>query len=251
MIHYESRDQIAVVTIDRPSRRNAVDPDTASALTEAFERFDGDDELHVAVLTGAEGTFCAGADLSAIAEDEASQPQLTETPPMGPTRLRLTKPVIAAIEGYAVGGGLELALWCDLRVTATDAIFAVSNRRWGLPTVDGGTVRLPRLIGHGRAMDLLLTGRRIDGNEAARIGLVNQVVPPGDALAAALELADALASLPQTGMRHDRMSALEQWALDDNAALANEANYAMATVAAFDPSTLETRSSSPTNRAGQ
>ncbi len=221
---------VRVVTIDRPERRNAVDSVTATALREAFESFDADDSLSVAVLTGAGGYFCAGADLTALAEGDR-RPVSDDGPgPMGPTRLQVDKPVIAAIEGYAVAGGLELALWCDLRVAASDAVLGVFCRRFGVPLVDRGTINLPRLIGHSRAIDLILTGRGVDGVEAERIGLVNRVAEPGGALAAAVELAHELAALPQQCMRNDRRSAIEQWDLDLEAATAREAQLGRATI---------------------
>jgi enoyl-CoA hydratase len=221
---------VRVVTIDRPERRNAVDAASAALLLEAFSSFDDDDSLSVAVLTGAGGYFCAGADLKALVAGDR-RPVSDDGPgPMGPTRLRLAKPVIAAIEGPAVAGGLELALWCDLRVAARDATLGVYCRRFGVPLVDLGTVRLPRLLGHSRAIDLILTGRGIDGAEAERIGLVNRVVEPGQALAAAIDLARELAALPQVCMRNDRLSALEQWDLDEDAAMRNEAARGRATI---------------------
>ncbi len=221
---------VRVVTIDRPERRNAVDAASGALLLDAFSSFDDDDSLSVAVLTGAGGYFCAGADLKALLAGDR-RPVSDDGPgPMGPTRLRLGKPVIAAIEGPAVAGGLELALWCDLRVAARDAILGVYCRRFGVPLVDLGTVRLPRLIGHSRAIDLILTGRGVDGVEAERIGLVNRVVEPGQALAAAIELARELAALPQVCMRNDRLSAIEQWDLDEDAALRNEAARGRATI---------------------
>ena len=219
----EDRGAVRVVSIDRPERRNAVDAATARGLLEAFEEFDAAEALSVAVLTGTGGYFCAGADLKALSTGDR-RPVADDGPgPMGPTRLRLSKPVIAAIEGPAVAGGLELALWCDLRVAAADAVLGVYCRRFGVPLVDLGTIRLPRLIGHSRAIDLILTGRGVDGVEAERIGLVNRVVPPGTALAAAVELAAELAALPQRCLRNDRRSAIEQWDLDETAAMINEA----------------------------
>jgi enoyl-CoA hydratase len=214
---------VRVVTIDRPERRNAVDAATALALLDAFRAFDADDAASVAVLTGAGGCFCAGADLKTLSGGETRPVRLDGPGPMGPTRLRLTKPVIAAVEGFAVAGGLELAVWCDLRVAAEDAVLGVYCRRFGVPLVDLGTVRLPRLIGHSRAMDLILTGRGVDGAEAERIGLSNRVVPPGTALDAAVALAHELAALPQLCLRNDRLSAIEQWDLDEDAATRNEA----------------------------
>jgi enoyl-CoA hydratase len=222
---------VRVVTIDRPARRNAVDRPTAAALVEAFAAFDGDPTSAVAVLTGAGGTFCAGADLKALAAGEGNRVTEAGDGPMGPTRLRLTKPVIAAIEGYAVAGGLELALWCDLRVAARDATLGVFCRRFGVPLVDLGTVRLPRLIGHSRAMDLILTGRAVGAEEAHAIGLVSRVAPPGAALADAVALAQQLAALPQECLRHDRLSALEQWDLDESQAIVNEVRHGLASIA--------------------
>ena len=221
---------VRVVTIDRPERRNAVDSVAAEALLDAFVEFDVDQSLAVAVLTGSGGYFCAGADLHALADGDR-RPVTDDGPgPMGPTRLLLSKPVIAAIEGPAVAGGLELALWCDLRVAAVDATLGVYCRRFGVPLVDRGTISLPRLIGHSRAMDLLLTGRGIDGVEAERIGLVNRVAPPGEARTAAVALAQELAALPQRCMRNDRLSAIEQWDLDLEAATRNEARLGRATI---------------------
>jgi enoyl-CoA hydratase len=215
----EPRDNVTIVTIDRPEVRNAVDRATAHELAEAFRRFDADTSRSVAILTGAGGTFCAGADLKAIATGTGNRVEESGDGPMGPTRMTLSKPVIAAIEGHAVAGGLELALWCDLRVAAEDAIFGVFCRRWGVPLVDGGSVRLPRLIGQGHAMDLILTGRGVRGEEARAMGLANRIVPPGQALAAALELAAQLSRFPQACMRSDRLNALEQWGLSEAEAL--------------------------------
>ena len=223
---------VTVVTIDRPERRNAVDQPTADALAAAFRAFDADDDAAVAVLTGAGGTFCAGADLQALAAGEPRRIAEGGDGPMGPTRLRLSKPVVAAVEGHAVAGGLELALWCDLRVVAEDATFGVYCRRFGVPLVDLGTVRLPRLVGHSVAMDLILTGRAVDAAEAERVGLANRVVPPGRARAAAVALAHDLAALPQTCLRHDRLSALEQWDLTEDQATTNELRHGLAAVAA-------------------
>lgn len=202
---------VTVVTIHRPRVRNAVDGPTAAALAEAFRAFDADDEAVAAVLTGSGGTFCAGADLKAISDGRGNRMSPDGDGPMGPTRLHLSKPVIAAVEGHAVAGGLELALWCDLRVAASDAVFGVYCRRWGVPLVDGGTVRLPRLIGESRAMDMILTGRPVDGEEALHIGLANRLAPPGSALEAAVELGQSLAAFPQFCMRSDRASALRSF----------------------------------------
>jgi enoyl-CoA hydratase len=221
---------VTVVTISRPERRNAVDGATALALLGAFQAFDADASASVAVLTGAGGSFCAGADLKALSEGDP-RPVLEDGPgPMGPTRLELSKPVIAAIEGPAVAGGLELALWCDLRVAATDAVLGVYCRRFGVPLVDGGTVRLPRLVGQSHALDLILTGRGVGGPEALNMGLVNRLAAPGTALASAVALAHELAAFPQTCLRNDRRSALWQWALDEEEALGAEARLGRQTI---------------------
>jgi enoyl-CoA hydratase len=216
------RDSILVVTINRPEARNAVDAATAASLADAFRSFDQDGTLDVAVLTGAGGNFCAGADLKGIAYGKANSLSEDGDGPMGPTRMLLSKPVIAAIEGYAVAGGLELALWCDLRVAARDATLGVYCRRFGVPLIDLGTIRLPRLIGQSHALDLILTGRGVSGEEALRMGLANRLVESGQALDAALELARTLAGFPQTCMRSDRMSCYEQWSLAPGEAMRNE-----------------------------
>jgi len=212
-------------------RRNAVDSRTATALREAFEAFEVDDSACVAVLTGSGGTFCAGADLKAMAEGDRRPVRENGPGPMGPTRLDLTKPVIAAIEGHAVAGGLELALWCDLRVAATDAVLGVYCRRFGVPLVDGGSVRLARLIGQSHALDLLLTGRGVGGPEALAMGLVNRLAPHGESLRVAVDLARQIASFPQVCMRNDRRSLLDQWSLSDHDALVNEARLGRSTIA--------------------
>jgi enoyl-CoA hydratase len=221
-VRYEIDADIVVVTIDRPEVRNAVDQPTAEALAEAFSRFDGDDSLSVAVLTGAEGTFCAGADLKAVSEGRGNRVRVSGDGPLGCTRMLLSKPTIAAVEGHAVAGGLELALWCDLRVAARDATFGVYCRRWGVPLVDGGTVRLPRLVGQSHALDMILTGRGVSGEEAGRMGLANRVVEPGQALTAAVALARDIAAFPPRCTRSDRLSSYEQWSMDLATALANE-----------------------------
>ena len=222
-VRYRTDGPVCIITIDRPDVRNAVDQTTAVALADAFRTFDADAELSVAVLTGAGGHFCAGADLQALAAGgETKRVRVDGDGPMGPTRLRLSKPVIAAIEGYAVAGGLELAAWCDLRVAGDDAVLGVFCRRFGVPLVDLGTVRLPRLIGHGRAMDLILTGRPVRAEEALRIGLVDRVVAGGTAADEAIALGRELAALPQVCLRSDRLSALEQWDLTWDEATANE-----------------------------
>jgi enoyl-CoA hydratase len=225
---------VVVVTIDRPDARNAVDRPTADALADAFRAFDADEHASVAVLTGAGGTFCAGADLKAFGTDRANRVRDTGDGPMGVTRMALGKPVIAAIEGYAVAGGLELALWCDLRVAARDAVFGVFCRRWGVPLIDGGTVRLPRLIGQSRALDLVLTGRPVEAEEALAIGLANRVVDAGEARAAAVALGQDLARLPQTCLRTDRRSVLEQWGMLHDAAMTNELTLGRAALNAPD-----------------
>jgi enoyl-CoA hydratase len=231
-VHTHRDGPVWVVTIDRPDVRNAVDGPTAAMLAAAFREFEADPSLSVAILTGADGTFCAGADLKGIGEGRGNRVErdVALDGPMGPTRMLLSKPVIAAVEGFAVAGGLELAVWCDLRVAAHDAVFGVYCRRWGVPLVDGGTVRLPRLIGHSHALDLILTGRGVSGDDAVRMGLVNRSVEPGTALQAALELAHQLARLPQTCMRGDRLSSYQQWHLSPADALANETVLGLATI---------------------
>ncbi len=213
---------MTTVLLGRPQRRNAVDGPTAAALADAFRAFDADPDAAVAVLHGEGGVFCAGADLKAIGTTAGNRVSDDGDGPMGPTRLRLSKPVIAAIAGHAVAGGLELALWCDLRVAEADAVLGVFCRRWGVPLIDGGTVRLPRLIGRSHAMDLILTGRPVGAAEAHRIGLVNRVVAAGESLAAAQALARDLARFPQACLREDRASLLEQEGLEEPEALANE-----------------------------
>ena len=227
---FEPLPPIAVITINRPQVRNAVDGPTARELAQAFTTFDEDDTLAVAILTGADGAFCAGADLKAVSEGRGNQVRESGLGPMGVSRMLLSKPVIAAIEGHAVAGGLELALWCDMRVAAEDAVFGVYCRRWGVPLVDGGTIRLPRLIGHSNAMDMILTGRGVSGEEARCMGLANRVVPKGQALAAARELALQLARFPQQCMRSDRVSAYEQWSLPLDEALINEYSHGWGTI---------------------
>ena len=221
---------VLVVTIDRPAVRNAVDGPTAAALADAFRAFDADGEASVAILTGAGGTFCAGADLKAVAAGRGNRVEVDGDGPMGPTHMTLAKPVIAAVEGHAVAGGLELALWCDLRVAARDAVFGVYCRRWGVPLVDGGTLRLPRLIGHSHAMDLILTGRGVSGDEAAAMGLANRLTDPSGALAGALKLAHRLAAFPQGCLRSDRQAALAQWGLGEADALAEETRLGLAVI---------------------
>ena len=234
-ISVERDGRTAVVTIERPERRNAVDGATARQLYGAFKAFDADDGLDVAVLQGRGGFFCAGADLKAISQnrpDAGANPVRPDGDlgPMGCTRLRLGKPVIAAVEGHAVAGGLEVACWCDLRVAAEGAVFGVFCRRFGVPLIDLGTVRLPRLIGHSRAMDLILTGRPVEAKEAVEIGLANRLAPRGGALAAALELARQISAFPQLCLRNDRLSAIEQWSLSWDEAQAVEVRLGMETL---------------------
>ena len=231
-VRSERSGAVTTVILDRPHARNAVDGPTARALAGAFRAFDADDSQAVAVLYGDGGTFCAGADLKAIGTDDGNPVTESGDGPMGPTRMRLSKPVIAAIEGYAVAGGLELAAWCDLRVAAADAVLGVFCRRWGVPLIDGGTVRLPRLIGTSRALDLILTGRPVDAAEAERMGLVNRVVPPGTARAAAEELALVLAGFPQECLRNDRLSVLDQAGLEEADALGVESAHGVRSLAA-------------------
>ncbi|QWC86405.1 crotonase/enoyl-CoA hydratase family protein [Nocardioidaceae bacterium] len=231
-VRVERDGPVTTVVLHRPEARNAVDGPTAAALADAFRAFDADPEQHVAVLWGDGGTFCAGADLKGIGTDRSNRvDDLPADGPMGPSRMQLGKPVIAAIEGYAVAGGLELAAWCDLRVAASDAVLGVFCRRWGVPLIDGGTVRLPRLIGESRAMDLILTGRAVDADEAERIGLVNRVVEPGRTREAAEALAHELAGLPQTCLRRDRLSVLETAGLPEGEALAVELRHGRVSLA--------------------
>ena len=222
-VHYEVEGPIAVVTIDRPEVRNAIDGSTAKQLAESFQNFESNDALSVAVLTGADGTFCSGADLKAVSSDQNNlRVDLEGDGPLGCTRMSLSKPVIAAVEGHAVAGGLELALWADLRVAANDAVFGVYCRRWGVPLVDGGTIRLPRLIGQSHANDMILTGRGVSGQEAFNMGLANRLCSPGMALSEAQDLAQQLAEFPQLCLRSDRRSSYEQWGMSFEDALRNE-----------------------------
>lgn len=221
-VRTEQSGPVLTVILDRPEVRNAVDGPTAALLADAFRSFDANPSLSVAVLWGSGGNFCAGADLKAMTTPRVNRVADDGDGPMGPTRMRLSKPVIAAVAGYAVAGGLELALWCDLRVVEEDGVFGVFCRRWGVPLIDGGTVRLPRLIGASRAMDLILTGRPVHSGEAEQIGLANRVVRNGQSRQAAEELAASIAALPQTCMRNDRLSVLEQEGLGEEAAISNE-----------------------------
>ncbi|MFI6029363.1 crotonase/enoyl-CoA hydratase family protein [Amycolatopsis magusensis] len=226
-IRTESTGPVTTIILSRSEKRNAVDGPTAAALAEAFRAFDADPDARVAVLWGEGGTFCAGADLKAIGTEDGNQVTEDGDGPMGPTRLRLGKPVVAAIAGHAVAGGLELAIWCDLRVAEQDAVFGVFCRRWGVPLIDGGTVRLPRLIGTSNAMDLILTGRAVPADEAHRMGLVNRLVPPGQSRAEAERLAAQIAAFPQTCLREDRLSVLEQEGLSEEDALAGELRHGL------------------------
>lgn len=251
-VHVEQRRQVTIVTIDRPEVRNAVDGPTAAALADAFRAFEVDPDSHVAILTGAGGHFCSGADLKAMTEDpeRANRVLPDGDGPMGPTRMVLSKPVVAAIEGYAVAGGLELALWCDLRVAARDSHLGFFDRRWGVPLIDGGTIRLPRLIGHSRAMDLILTGRAVDATEAHEMGLVNRVEAPGTVLEAALELAEEIARFPQACMRSDRRSAIQQWGLSTQEAFANEFELGIESVSSGDAASGAARFAAGKGRHG-
>ncbi|WP_030784120.1 crotonase/enoyl-CoA hydratase family protein [Streptomyces sp. NRRL S-920] len=232
-VRTEREGPVTTIVLSRPAARNAVDGPTARALADAFRAFDADPDASVAVLWGEGGTFCAGADLKAIGTPDGND--VTEDGegdgPMGPTRMRLSKPVIAAIAGHAVAGGLELALWCDLRVAEEDAVLGVFCRRWGVPLIDGGTVRLPRLIGESRAMDLILTGRPVGAAEALAMGLVNRTVPTGTSRAAAERLAAEIAAFPQTCLRHDRLSLLEQGGLSEQEAMAGELRHGLHSLA--------------------
>ena len=250
-VRVETRDRTTIVSITRPDVRNAVDGETAQALAEAFRAFDENPESDVAVLYGDYGSFCAGADLKAVASGEGGNPLHHEGDgPMGPSRMVLGKPVIAAIAGHAVAGGMELALWCDLRVMEESAIMGVFCRRWGVPLIDGGTIRLPRLIGHSRAMDLILTGRPVDAAEAQQIGLANRVVADGDALEAALELAAQLSRFPQNCLRSDRLSAYEQWGVPLDEAIANEFRRGLTVIDSQETVTGATRFASGKGRHG-
>src|SRR3954451_7065000 len=245
---------ITVVSINRPHCRNAVDGLTARKLYDAFLALDADEDASVAVFTGAGGYFCAGADLKAVASGDPNKKREigghSTIAPMGPSRLRLTKPVIAAVEGFAVAGGMELALWADLRVVAEDAIFGIYCRRFGVPLIDLGTVRLPRLIGHSQAMDLILTGRPVGAEEALRMGLANRLVPKGDARAHAITLAKQIAAFPQACMRADRLSALRQWDLDEEAAIANEMRGGLQVIASGETLSGAKRFASGAGRHG-
>ncbi len=249
-VHYEVEGPVAIVTIDRPGARNAVDGPTAAELAAAFRRFAADDALAVAVLTGAGGTFCAGADLKGVAEGRGNRVTVDGDGPMGPSRMLLPKPVIAAVEGFAVAGGLELALWCDLRVAARDAVFGVYCRRWGVPLIDGGTIRLTRMLGHSHALDLILTGRGVSGDEARAMGLANRLVEKGEALREAVALAGQLARFPQRCMRSDRLSSYRQWELALDEALLLETRLGLDVIASGETLEGATRFASGAGRHG-
>lgn len=252
---------VTTVILDRPHVRNAVDRPTADALARVFAEFEKDEKAKVAVLWGAGGNFCAGADLKGVAEGRGNRIQppktaegydpLSDDAPMGPTRMVLSKPVIAAVAGHAVAGGLELALWCDLRVAEEDAVFGVFCRRWGVPLIDGGTVRLPRLIGQSRALDMILTGRPVPAKEALDIGLANRLVPRGEVRAAAEKLAHELARMPQLCLRNDRMSVHEQWGLSFGDAIANEFRRGMETLSSAEAREGAARFASGRGRGGR
>jgi len=246
---------VTIISINRHERRNAVDGHTARLLYDAFLAFDADDSASVAVFTGANNAFCAGADLKKVATGDPEKKRepggLNTLAPMGPSRLRLSKPVIAAVEGHAVAGGMELALWADMRVVGEGAVFGIFCRRFGVPLIDLGTIRLPRLIGHSRAMDLILTGRPIEAQEAFAIGLANRLVPRGEALAHAVALAKDLAAFPQACLRNDKRSALAQWDLDEEAAIIDEMNGGLKVIASGETVAGATRFASGAGRHGR
>jgi len=250
LVRYTVDGPVAVVTIDRPEVRNAVDGPTAAELAAAFRRFDADESLAAAVLTGAGGTFCAGADLKGVAEARGNRVREDGDGPMGPSRMLLGKPVIAAVEGFAVAGGLELALWCDLRVAARDAVFGVYCRRWGVPLIDGGTIRLTRMLGHSHALDLILTGRGVSGEEARMMGLANRLVEPGRALEEAVALAKQLAAFPQRCLRSDRLSSYRQWELPLEEALVLETRLGSEVIASGETREGAARFASGAGRHG-
>ena len=251
LVRVDTDGPVTIVTIDRPEVRNAVDEPTRIALADAFRAFEADERAAVAILTGAGGVFCAGADLKARASGLRKDLREDGDGPMGPTRMMLAKPVIAAVEGYAVAGGLELALWCDLRVAARDATFGVFNRRFGVPLIDLGTIRLPRMIGQGRAMDLVLTGRPVPAVEALGIGLIERVAPPGEALQEAVALARRLAELPQAALRADRGSLLRQWSLATEDAVREEYRGGMDALTSGEAQAGAQRFSEGTGRHGE
>lgn len=250
-VRFETDDTIAIVTIDRVAARNAVDGPTAAELAAAFRRFDADENLAVAILTGAGGYFCAGADLKGVSDGRGNSVTMDGDGPMGPSRFLLSKPVVAAVEGFAVAGGLELAMWCDLRVAARNAVFGVFCRRWGVPLIDGGTIRLPRMIGHSHALDLILTGRGVSGDEARLMGLANRLVEPGKALEEALVLAKQIAAFPQRCMRSDRLSSYEQWDLSLAEALEEETRLGLEVIRSGETAAGATRFAQGAGRHGK
>ncbi len=252
-VQFQVDGPVCVITIDRPEVRNAVDRPTAQSLADAFRRFEVDDQLSVAVLTGSAGTFCAGADLKGVSQGRGNRivADMSADGPMGPSRMTFSKPTIAAVEGFAVAGGLELAMMCDLRVAADDAVFGVYCRRWGVPLIDGGTVRLSRMLGHSHALDLILSGRGVSGDEARTMGLANRLTAPGGALAGALELAAQLAAFPQGCMRSDRQSSYEQWDLTIDEAMANETRLGLAVIESGETLAGATRFAAGEGRHGR
>lgn len=252
-VRTETDGHVRIITIDRPAARNAVDRPTADALADAFRTAEADDTIRVSVLTGAGGCFCAGADLKGVSDGRGNRviADMSADGPMGPSRMAFTKPVIAAVEGFAVAGGLELAMLCDLRVAARDAVFGVYCRRWGVPLIDGGTVRLPRMIGHSHALDLILTGRGVSGDEARSMGLANRLTEPGAALAGAVELAHQMAEFPQRCMRSDRRSSYEQWDLPFVDAMANETALGLRVIESGETRDGATRFADGAGRHGQ
>ncbi|AWK12356.1 crotonase/enoyl-CoA hydratase family protein [Streptomyces spongiicola] len=249
-VRIERDGPVLTVVLSRPEVRNAVDGPTAALLADAFRRFEADEDASVAVLWGEGGTFCAGADLRAVGTERGNTVTADGDGPMGPTRMRLSKPVIAAVSGHAVAGGLELALWCDLRVAERDAVFGVFCRRWGVPLIDGGTVRLPRLVGESRAMDLILTGRPVQAAEAYEIGLANRLAAPGESRRAAEQLAREIAAFPQLCLRHDRLSAREQHGLPEPEALARELRHGLVPLTAGETSSGAARFTGGAGRHG-
>ncbi len=252
-VHVQTHDRVTTVILDRPEARNAIDRPTAEALSAAFRAFDADESADVAVLWGAGGTFCSGADLKAVAGDASriNRVAIDGDGPLGPTRLQLSKPVIAAISGHAVAGGLELALWCDLRVVEEDAVFGVYCRRWGVPLVDGGTIRLPRLIGQSRALDMILTGRAVQAQEALAMGLANRLVPAGTARTAAETLASELSQLPQRCLRSDRSSVYHQFTQPLDVALREETLLGLQVLASGESREGAARFAQGAGRGGQ
>lgn len=246
----DKADHTTIISINRPEVRNAVDAETAAELADAFRTFEADDNAYTAILTGTGGTFCAGADLKAVSAGAGNRVTTDGDGPMGVSRMLLSKPVIAAVEGHAVAGGLELALWCDMRVAAEDAVFGVYCRRWGVPLIDGGTIRLPRLIGHSNALDLILTGRGVAGEEAKTMGLANRLTPPGDALQGALDLCAELARFPQRCLRSDRLSSYAQWSMTLEDSLVEETRLGLEVIRSGETREGATRFAAGAGRHG-